>query len=214
MNIAFLGDSITLGYGLCDKSKRYATLVASELGMTEENYGITGTLMAKAGLNNSDGLDFVSRLGLIESAEVAVIFGGTNDYFWSDKGLFGDTDEYFAHAIDTVCRFVTEKRSGKTTLIVTPYPHNGIGNYLGGEHWRYSNGRHDTTEKNFTGNTLADYVKILKAAAEAHGIPCLDLHLDFPFDHRIHTSDGCHPNEEGHELLCKAIVKKLRDIMV
>ena len=67
MNIAFLGDSITFGYGLCDKSKRYATLIASELGMTEENYGICGTLMAKAGLNNSDELDFVSRMGLIES---------------------------------------------------------------------------------------------------------------------------------------------------
>lgn len=213
MNIAFLGDSITLGYALEDKRKRYATLVARELGMTEENYGITGTLMARAGLNTSDGLDFISRLELTESADVAVIFGGTNDYFWSDKGIFGEDDSYFAHALDTICKFVNEKRAGKLTLMVTPYPHNGIGNFFGGEHWCTDKSRHDTCEKNYTGNTLYDYAAVIKEKAREYNIPYLDLFENFPFDHKIHTSDGCHPNEAGHELLCSVISKKLREIM-
>ena len=86
MKIAFLGDSITFGYALEDKSCRYATLVSKALGFEEENYGITGTLVAKAGLNREDGKDFVSRAELIDGADVAVIFGGTNDYFWSSEG--------------------------------------------------------------------------------------------------------------------------------
>ena len=213
MTIAFLGDSITLGYALEDKSARYSTLVAAELGMDEENYGITGTLVAKAGLNESDGLDFVSRLHLIERADVAIIFGGTNDYFWSDKGIFGETDSYFATAFDTVCRFVKEKRADKITLTVTPYPHNGIGNFLGGGHWRLDKSRHDTSEKNYTGNTLSDYAAVIRETSARYSIPCLDLFDSFPFDHRIHTSDGCHPNEAGHRLLCDFISRKLREIM-
>ena len=213
MTIAFLGDSITLGYALEDKSKRYATLVASELGMNEENYGITGTLVARAGLNESDGLDFLSRVHLIDGADVAVIFGGTNDYFWSDRGIFGEGDSYFATAFDTICRFVKERRAEKVTLIVTPYPHNGIGNYLGGSHWRTDKSRHDTGEKNYTGHTLFDYREVIMDTASKYAIPCLDLFDNFPFDHRIHTSDGCHPNEDGHKLLCDIITSKLREIM-
>ena len=143
MTIAFLGDSITLGYALSDKSNRYATLVAKELSLEEENYGITGTLVAKAGLNSSDGKDFVSRAHLIDSSDVAVIFGGTNDYFWSDKGIYGEGDEYFISAMDSLLQRVKEKREGKITLVVTPYPHNGVGNYLGGEMWKTSS-RHSS----------------------------------------------------------------------
>ena len=51
------------------------------LGMKELNYGITGTLVAKAGLNEMDERDFLSRSSLIDSADVAIVFGGTNDYF-------------------------------------------------------------------------------------------------------------------------------------
>ena len=77
--IGFLGDSITFGYALEDKSKRYATLLARSMGLEEVNHGITGTLVAKAGLNNDDDKDFVSRIHLVDDADVAVIFGGTND---------------------------------------------------------------------------------------------------------------------------------------
>ncbi|MBO5755999.1 MAG: SGNH/GDSL hydrolase family protein, partial [Clostridia bacterium] len=190
--IAFLGDSITMGYALADKSKRYATLVAADLGLEEENYGICGTLVAKAGLNSEDGLDFVTRLPLIESADVAVVFGGTNDYFWSDKPIAGEDDTAFAHAVETIGKWVCEKRKGKITLFVTPYPHNGIGNYEGGAFWKDSN-QHDTSDVNFNGQVLSDYVAEIEAACQKLGLPCLNLHKNFDFDWQKHTSDGCHP---------------------
>ena len=123
MTIAFLGDSITLGYGLEDKSFRYSTIVSNELKMDELNFGITGTLVAKAGLNNLDENDFLSRVSLIDNADVAVIFGGTNDYFWSDKPICGCGDEYFESAVIKLAERVREKRKGKITLFVTPYLH-------------------------------------------------------------------------------------------
>ena len=207
--IAFLGDSITHGTGLCDKGKRYSTILAERLGMVEENYGIPGTLMARAGLSLSDGTDFVSRMGLIDSADVAVIFGGTNDYFWSDTPISGgDGDEYFDRALEHICSHVRQTREGKITLFVTPYPHNGVGNFLGGEKWK-SSCRHDTDGVNFNGHLLSDYASVIKKTCEKHALPCLDLHMEFDFDWEKHTSDGCHPNEEGHRLLADAIEAEL-----
>ena len=213
MKIAFLGDSITCGYALPDVTKRYTTVLCKHLGLEEENYGITGTLVAKAGLNRVDGKDFVSRMPLIESVEIAVIFGGTNDYFWSDSPIYGEeSDVYFAHAVETICEYIRRVRAGKLTLVVTPYPHNGVGNFLGGETWRTSS-RHDTDAVNFCGHTLLEYAAVMEETCLKYGIPCLNLHKNFNFDYRRHTLDGCHPNEEGHRLLAEAIENKLMTLM-
>ena len=212
MTVAFWGDSITCGYGLTDPSVKYTTLVSARLGLAEENYGITGTLMARAGLNRTDGRDFVSRLHLIDQADIAVIFGGTNDYFWSDTPICGGDDRYFAHAFETVCTYIRRVRAGKLTLIVTPYPHNGVGNFRGGETWRTAS-RHDTDAINYCGHTLTDYASVMEEIAVRYGIPVLNLHRNFAFDHRQHTLDGCHPNEEGHRLLAEAIGDQLEALL-
>ena len=209
MTIAFLGDSITLGYGLNNKEERYSTLVAHALEMEELNYGITGTLVAKAGLNKTDEKDFLSRAHLIDEPDVAIIFGGTNDYFWSDKPIYGCGDEYFESAVIKLAERVREKRKGKITLFVTPYPHNGIGNFYGGSYWKESS-RHDTSEKNYNGHTLKEYVDVTVKICKENDIPCLNLFDDFGFYWQKHTSDGCHPNEAGHMLLAKAITEKLK----
>ena len=104
-----------------------------------------------------------------------------------------------------------DKRSDKITLFVTPYPHNGIGNFWGGSFWKDS-GRHDTTEKNYNGHILKEYANVIEKISDENGIPCLNLFKDFGFDWREHTIDGCHPNEEGHILIGKAITEKLKNL--
>ena len=212
MKIAFLGDSITFGYALADKAKRYSTLVCEELGAEEENHGITGTLVAKAGQNRKDDKSFVSRAHLIDDGDVAVVFGGTNDYFWSDTAITGEDDSFFEHALESSIARIKEKRAGKITLFVTPYSHSGEGNFLGGEHWQCAN-RHDTTATNYNGYTLLDYVNLIEKVCEKHGVPCLNLHKNFPFDWRVHTTDGCHPNEAGHTLIAQAVSAKLKELL-
>lgn len=211
MTIAFLGDSITFGYGLDNKENRYSTVVSRALGMEELNYGITGTLIAKAGLNQTDKKDFLSRAYLVDDADISIIFGGTNDYFWSDKPIYGDGDQYFESAVRKLAERIKEKRPGKITLFVTPYPHNGTGNFFGGTDWNDSN-CHDTSEKNYSGHTLKEYVHVIEAICNENDIPCLNLFYDFGFDWREHTSDGCHPNEAGHILIAKAITEKLKNL--
>ena len=143
MGIAFLGDSITLGYALEDRAKRYSTLVCEELGAEEINHGITGTLVANAGLSRDDGTAFIDRLELVLDADITVIFGGTNDYFWSDRPIMPPDGEcapdYFYCALNKMCRRIKEVRGDKPTLFVTPYPHHGICNCKGGEHFKEMN---------------------------------------------------------------------------
>ena len=211
MKIAFLGDSITLGYGLANREERYTTKVSKLLGAEEENFGIAGTLMARAGVNRSDGEDFLSRAHLVTDADVAVVFGGTNDYFWSDAPIAGTGEDRFAGAVERLVAQITERRGDRLTLFVTPYPHNGIGNFEGGAHFQDAS-RHDTDARNYSGHTLGEYAAVIEDTCARYNVPCLSLFEDFGFRWQDHTLDGCHPNPEGHTLIARAVVKKLQSL--
>lgn len=208
-SITFLGDSITLGYGLTDPCDRFSTQICRSLQVREINLGITGTLIATAGVSRGKALSFVERMEQLRNSEFAIVFGGTNDYFWSDRPIDppateADSTDYFAVAADRLCRFCAETLSPKRVLIVTPYPHRGVGNIFGGEQWN-THTEHDTDTKNFNGHILSDYVDCLETAAERWQLPVLNLHQVAGFDWRRHTLDGCHPNAEGHAWLAENI---------
>ena len=110
MKFAFLGDSITLGYALENREQdRFPAVFSRMTGHTEINLGITGTLVARAGLSASDGTAYVDRYPQMEGADYAVVFGGTNDYFWSDTPISGgDGDAYFVNAVPGIAETVPE----------------------------------------------------------------------------------------------------------
>jgi lysophospholipase L1-like esterase len=76
--IAFLGDDWTTGSGASAKSKRFSTLLAKQLGLTERNFGADGTGYAKA--TATDGT-YDSRVDAVVKAKprVVVVSGGRND---------------------------------------------------------------------------------------------------------------------------------------
>ena len=118
----------------------------------------------------------------------------------------------FEDAVEKLAERVKEKSSGKITLFVTPYPHNGIGNFFGGKDYTDST-RHDTDKLNFNGHNIRDYVDVLEEIAVKYGIPVLNLHNISGFYWRVHTSDGCHPNTEGHKWLAEQIEKAIRKLL-
>jgi len=209
----FLGDSITYGSGLKNAKQRFSSVLAERFGATEKNYGNPGSLVAQAGNNADNNYALVNQIHRLDAADVAIFFGGTNDYFWSTKPITGGEDKsYFEYAMKTVCQHILDTREGKITIFVTPYPHNGTGNYEGGSEWNASS-THDTSDKNYFGLTLEDYVDTIVKVCKEYGIPCLNLHEDFGFNWEQHTIDGCHPNEEGHRLIADAIEAKLNAML-
>lgn len=210
MKIGFLGDSITLGYGLTHREEeRYATLVCQALACEQVNLGITGTLVTRAGLSRENGVSFLDRLPLLDGCDCAVVFGGTNDYFWSDRPIEGDGLDCFAPAVDFLCRDLLRRFPRERILLVTPYSHHGTGNYLGGATWRDACA-HDTDTPNYHGHTLLDYASILLQAGRSYGLRTLNLFAATPrFDWRTQTLDGCHPNPDGHRYLAGQVLSAL-----
>ncbi len=213
---AFLGDSITFGSCLTDPTKRFSTLICAAYGWNEKNCGIPGTLLAKAGSCRKEGNSFVDRMSLILDADVAFVFGGTNDYFWSDRPIIppdNETDNsYFVNALKEICCYIIQNRSDHITFLMTPYPHNGIGNYSGGATYQTSN-EHPTDQLNFNGQRLSDYVTAILAAGNEYGIPVIDLYHAGGFDYRTMTIDGCHPNEIGHQWIADIIDDQMKTIL-
>ena len=121
--VVFLGDSITMGYGLDHAEDRYSTVFCKMEGAKEINYGITGTLMARAGLSKTDGTAFIDRYAAMEAADLAVVFGATNDYFWTDAPIApedSEDDRYFLNAVRHLCLGLKGKYPGVPVVFITP----------------------------------------------------------------------------------------------
>jgi len=212
----FLGDSITMGYGLSDMSKRYTTLFCEEAGFRENNYGITGTLMARSGTSTTNGSSFLDRYHAMENGDFIVVFGGTNDYFWSDTPMETDHSENvscFIPAVHHLCAGLIEKYPDKPMVFILPYSQRGIGNFKNGIDGLDHN-FHNSDTPNYTGHTLAEYVHAMKKICCEYGIPVLDLYHDFGIDiahndadYKTYTLDGCHPNEAGHARIAEYLYK-------
>ncbi len=215
----FLGDSITLGYGLDNMEDRFTAVFCRMTGTQEINYGITGTLMARAGTSTSDGSSYIDRYPAMEDGDLIVVFGATNDYFWADMPISGEPqedDRYFENAVHHLCAGLADKYPGKPIVFLMPYQMRGIGNYFGGADGRAHNDR-NTDQKNYIGCTLADYVNMQKSICLSYGMYVLDLYRDFGADvahidedEIRYTIDGCHPNAAGH----RRIAALLRDFCI
>lgn len=213
MKIAFLGDSITLGYALEDRKDRFSTLVSQKLGAEEINLGITGTLVAKAGLSRDNGTAYIDRIEQVKDGDIVVIFGGTNDYFWSDRPIDGVGEDYFAYAFEKICDTCEALGKKDKLLVITPYKHNGTGNYKGGADFKASS-THDTSDLNFNGHTIEDYANKINEICKKRNIKVLDLQHTDGFDWKKLTVDGCHPNPDGHKWIAQKVVDALKDFQL
>ena len=108
--IAFLGDSITEGYGASGVDKTYWSILGQETGAEVFGYGIGGTTIAKRNVplpEPNPNKYFGSRVdGMIEDADIIVIFGGTNDFGGSDPA-FGKMEVAGFYGIPVVDLFRT-----------------------------------------------------------------------------------------------------------
>ena len=131
LKIAFLGDSITEGVGTSSPEKIYHSVLKKEAELASAlNYGVSGTRFARqinlAGDedreldNNSFSIRFET---MDDTADVVVVFGGTNDYGHGDApmGCFDDRTPYtFYGACHYLFSGLVKKYLGKPIVIMTP----------------------------------------------------------------------------------------------
>jgi lysophospholipase L1-like esterase len=82
---AFIGDSITAGYGASSEPMRWTSLVSQKMGWIEHNFGRGGTGYLATSSREGCGLDFCPNyLGMLDEVassdpDIVVVAGGEND---------------------------------------------------------------------------------------------------------------------------------------
>ncbi len=204
--INFLGDSITQGIGASEENKGYVAILCEKYGLKRaNNYGISGTRIARRSVLRTcetEDLYFSTRVDSMDKdADIIVVFGGTNDYGHGGAplGTFYDrTEDTFYGACHLLFLRLMNKYPGKPIVVLTPM-HRADENDV-----TYKGPENQPTR-------LIDYVNIIKEVAQYYSLPVCDLWANLGICPVVESNreafcpDGCHPNNEGHNLLAERV---------
>ena len=196
----FLGDSITAYYGMY-ATKPYHAWVKELLGLsTVNNYGVSGTSIAKQTDNDSSAM-CVRYTEMTDDADLIVVAGGINDLGFSRT--LGETTsddlKTFNGALKTLIEGLINKYPHKNIIFMTP-AHIGS---------RFQNGT-NFNEPNPIGLTTIDYSNAIKNMCAIYSIPVFDNNALCginKINEEIYTNDSLHWNNLGHERVGKKLSK-------
>lgn len=214
--VNFLGDSITEGTGVTDRTNRYDNRLAVMCHLAAaNNYGIGGTRLAHQthpSENPRYDLCFCGRAwDMDKTADLVVVFGGVNDYIHGDApfGEIGDTTPAtFCGGVYFLMQFLRQTYGDKPIVFMTParsFLRKEVDDRYASTHARKRPG----------GKPLIDYVDVILETAKQFGISVLDLYRNLGIDPHdpahfdAYTVDGLHFNDAGHGV----IAQKLKDFM-
>ena len=200
--VAFLGDSITQGYGLKLYEMPYHQILARELRLSAAyNYGLFGSRIAKKKNPTMDLLfrdiyfQFRARL-MPDELDVIFIFGGTNDHEHGDApmGYINDHDDYtFYGAYNNLLGYLKNRYPKAEIIVMTPI---------------------DKLSKNnlsIDNHILKDYSDAIKEIAKANNVHLINLFDELSLSSNDSSCfvDKCHPSGKGHKIIAEFIKNKL-----
>lgn len=208
-NAAFLGDSITCGFGASDNEHVYHQLIKKEYKLNNVyNLGVCGSRIAKQYVKSAneefDETFFERAQRIPDDADMVIVFGGTNDYGHGDAplGRFSDrTVDTFYGACHVLMGYLSERFVGRPVIFMTPLHRTG-------EDAKMVNGIK-------TEHTLKTYVDIIKQVAEYYSIPVLDMFGESGMQPNLESHnkcffiDGLHLNDKGNERVAHILGKYL-----
>jgi lysophospholipase L1-like esterase len=143
----------------------------------------------------------------LKNIDLITVFGGTNDY-GSNKILGTIKDEKnqdtFYGNLKNVIEKINANKPEKTTVVFfTPLKRGVFKNQA-----VYPNA-------NSSGAKLDDYVNAEKQVCKLYSIPVIDLFHKSGLEAdnlSKYTIDNLHPNEDGHKMLSKVMIKELKKV--
>ena len=209
--INILGDSITEGVGASCEENRYTDVFARECGVKVNNYGVSGSRIARQRMSTGErrDRDFCMRMEeMDESADAVVVFGGTNDFGHGDAPLGGFADrtpDTFYGACHYLMSGLMDRYCGKPIVILSPLHRTNEDDPAG-----------DGAERKLDVRApLARYREILLEVAAYYALPVLDLYATSGMQPRHPVCcerlmpDGLHPSDEGHAIIARRLGKFL-----
>ncbi|MBQ6700400.1 MAG: SGNH/GDSL hydrolase family protein, partial [Oscillospiraceae bacterium] len=208
----FVGDSITAGVGTTKLYYEYLD-EALDFGSVTA-MGVSGSCMSTASDYGTKNQPLITRYQNIPSADLIMIFMGTNDYgHETPLGTEEDTgDGTFYGALNVIVPALVEKHTASKIVFVTSLHRYGFGTSgILGTKFTYDN------IPNGVGASLGDYVDALKTVCAENGVSVIDLFTECtldPSDADVRTKympDGIHPNAAGHEVIAEIMESHIRE---
>lgn len=211
--INVLGDSITEGVGASEDSKTYPSVLSRLTGAKVNNYGVSGSRITDAKTNIPHPGAFVNRMySMNTQADLVVVFGGTNDFWFGDCPIGRPTDtgqDTFYGALNKMMSHLKNCYPDVNIVFITPYQQSKDAT----ETQPYKR----STYGNFGTGTLKEYRIAMLDRCQYYGIPVLDLYADYELNtvdnvealrkYGQFLCDGCHLNDAGYNLLARKIYK-------
>lgn len=205
-----LGDSITEGIGATEKKNSYPSVLAQLLGAKVNNYGVSGSRITDTFSKEHPGA-FVNRMyGMDTSADLVIVFGGTNDFWYGDCPIGKSTDSdqgTFYGALNKMMTYLKNTYSQADIIFITPYQQSKDASET--RPYRRS------TNNDYGHGTLSKYRNAILDRCQYYGIPVLDLYADYELNtvdniealrrYGQYLCDGCHLNDSGYHLLARKI---------
>lgn len=205
--VVFIGDSITDGYGTSAKEFTYWNQFGKNTGAEVYADGIGGSRITPQRFPGTERpweeRYFASRVdALIPDADIAVVFGGTNDFGTGDAalGTIADcTNDTFYGACHLLVRKLMEKYPNGTVVLMTPLHRLSEDEVLYNELGVRRVG------------PLSVYVQALRDIAEYYALPLVDLFATCPIQPKVDSQrekympDGLHPNDAGAGLIAHCL---------
>lgn len=205
-----LGDSITQADG-CEAG--WIMRTANNLGMVGVNEGINGSTIAVKESSPTDRDPMVTRYPDMPDADVVVVLGGSNDWFyaWTPIGEFADRTNYtFYGALHNLILGLMQKYADSLIVFATPIKRGNAA---------------DLTNSN--GKTLDDYCDIIREVCAYYGVAVLDCNRDvqlapfIPWQNNKYfltmsgqeDADYTHPNDLGHTKIAAYITGQIKALV-
>ncbi|MBQ8683408.1 MAG: SGNH/GDSL hydrolase family protein [Clostridia bacterium] len=212
--VLFLGDSITQGGEASCPENIYWQVFGRNTGAHVWADGISGTRIAANQAPEAPGFEHLSRYfasrvpDMPDKADAVVVFGGTNDFNFSDAPLGTMADRKpatFYGALHCLYRALLEKYPTAEIVVMTPThrceedaPVNALGIR--------------------TAACLKRYVEAIREVAEYYGLPVLNLYAmggiqpEVPIIREGFMPDGLHPSDAGHARIASRLAGFLRTL--
>ena len=198
----FVGDSITAGVGT---DKIYYQYLNESIGFGSVTaMGVSGSCISAFSDYGETKQPLINRYKNIPSADLIMVFMGTNDY--GHETPLGEEDDSgdgtFYGALNTIVSELIEKHTSSKIVFVTSIHRYGFGtSKILGTKFTYDD------IPNGVGATLEDYVNAVKTVCAKNGVSVIDLFTECtidPTDAGVRAElipDGIHPNAAGHEII-------------
>ncbi len=209
--INVLGDSIAEGIGASGKEKSFPSVLAKLTGAQVNNYGVSCSRITDIVSDVSNPGSFVDRMYQMDkAADLIIVFGGTNDFWYGDCPIGKRTDtspNTFYGALNTMITYLQNTYPNADIVFLTPYQQSKDAD----ETHSYKR----STYGNFGTGTLSEYRTAMLDRCQFYGVPVLDLYADYELntvDNRDalarygqYLCDGVHLNDAGYNFLARKI---------